>query len=73
MSSEETAAIFLNSDIFNLDVSKIDNDKVFKIIPDNTSFKMKFKNAKKLILLDDKFNKQERNSDYLKKEDEIFQ
>lgn len=72
MSSEETAAIFLDSDIFNLDVSKIDNDKVFKIIPDNTSFKMKFKNAKKLILLDDKFNKQERNSDYLKKEDEFF-
>ncbi len=72
MSTEETAAVFLDSDIFNLDVSKIDNDKVLKIIPDNTSFKMKFQNAKKLILLDDKFNKQERNADYLKKKDELF-
>ena len=72
MSSEDTAAVFLNSDIFNLDVSKIDNETVLKIIPDNTSFKMKFQNSKKLILLDDKFNKQKNNSEYLNKPDEFF-
>ncbi len=71
-SSEDTAAVFLNPDIFNLDVSKIENDKVLKIIPDNTSFKMKFQNSKRLILLDDKFNKQKNNSEYLNKPDEFF-
>lgn len=42
----------------------------YVLIPDETSFKRRVLSNK--VLLDDKFNKQDRNADYQKKEDEIF-
>lgn len=71
-SSEKSAAIFVDSRSSDLDVSKIDNNKVYKVIPDSTSFRMKFNNSNELILLDDKFNRQKRNSDYLNIDSEFF-
>ena len=71
-SSEKFAAIFVDSRSSNLDVSKIDNNEIYKVIPDSASFRQKFNNLDECILLDDKFIKQKRNSDYLKIASEFF-
>lgn len=70
-SEEELMIICNNKNLINEFEKRYDEQYPrFVLIPDETKFNKRIKNNK--ILLEDRFEKEERNSDYLKNEDDFF-
>lgn len=71
INTQELSIIGKERDDFNFYTSDIEDKKPqFILMPDVRSLKKTFKDNR--VILEDKFNKQDRNADYIDKDDEFF-